>query len=225
VRWRRARAHDERGGELQWIVVRLDLARVTPVALPAPGESLLAAAADPHLVFAVDAGFFDEAHRPAGALINRGRDIGLANPRGGSGILVIRERRADLFDAAAPLARAPLIDLAVQCGPRLVERDGSAGIYRDDGQRYARTAACIRDGGRTLDIVVTWSTADPLRGPGLYAFSRMLVAREPAGEAAGCERALNLDGGPSTGVYVRGAPEATHAPLGPVPWLIAVRDD
>jgi uncharacterized protein YigE (DUF2233 family) len=156
-------------------------------------------------------------------LISHGTELGVVNPRGGSGTLVVRENRAELVDAAAPLPPAPRIDLAVQCGPRLVERDGSPGIYRDDGQRYARTAACIRDDGRTLDIVVTWTRDAPMRGPGLYNFARLLAAASPVGDPRGCAAALNLDGGPSTGVWTRDAPAASHAPLGPVPWILVVR--
>ena len=43
------------------------------------------------------------------------------------------------------------------------------------------------------------------------------------------ELALNLDGGPSPGVFVRGAREERaplyeHAPIGPTPWLLVARE-
>lgn len=223
IRWRRTTVRNPDDGQLlEWLVVRLDVSRVTLAALSPPGESIAALAQDPRVLFAVDGGFFDHAHRPAGTLISRGRRIANYNPRGGSGLLLIRQGRAEVMESSTPLDEGLFIDLAVQCGPRLIERDGSVGIYRDDGHRFARTAACVRHGGRTLDFVLTWSPAHPLRGPGLYAFARMLAAPSPVGDPAGCERALNLDGGPSTGVFVRGAPMASHDSLGPVPWVIAV---
>jgi hypothetical protein len=116
------------------------------------------------------------------------------------------------------------VRLAVQCGPRLVEHDGTIGIHRDDGRRYARTAACVREGGRTLDFVLVWNAGDPMRGPGLLSFARMLLASPSfVGDAAPCERALNLDGGPSTGAFVRGRPALSHDALGPVPFALVAR--
>lgn len=223
--YRRAHALGEEGASLEWLVVRIDLSRATPAALRVRDARLLALAQDPRVLFAVDAGFFElDGYEPSGLLVSAGEQLHGLGARGGSGVLIVRGGAAEVLEAAAPLPREPRIDLAVQCGPRLIERDGSVGIHRDDGQRYARTAACLRDRGRTLDIVLTWSSANPMRGPGLYTFARMLAQPSPVGDREGCEMALNLDGGPSTGVYVRGAPEATHAPLGPVPWAIVVNE-
>ncbi|MEI8255422.1 MAG: phosphodiester glycosidase family protein, partial [Deltaproteobacteria bacterium] len=175
------------------------------------------------VLFAVDAGFFTEDMRPSGTLISRGVSLGSADARGGSGVLVIRRGRAELLESAAPPSTEPSIDLAVQCGPRLVERDGTVGIHRDDGRRFARTGACLRDDGRTLDVVIAYWRDDPMRGPGLLGFSQRLAAPSAVGDPRGCESALNLDGGPSTGVYVRGAPAASHDAIGPVPYALAVR--
>jgi uncharacterized protein YigE (DUF2233 family) len=224
VRWRRTNVVDD-WRVLEWLVVRLDLARVTPAAVAVPGENLPTLANDAHVLFAIDGGFFDDAHRPDGRLVSRGVEIGAATDHGGTGLLFVRAHTADMLAATDPLPLEPSLDLAVQCGPRLVERDRTVGITRDNGARFARTAACVRDGGRTLDFVLSWLASDPMRGPGLLAFARLLAQPSPVGDAQGCERALNLDGGPSTGVFMRGAASATHAPLGPVPFALVVRDE
>jgi hypothetical protein len=221
--WRRAVTSDE-GHALDWIVVRFDLARVVPVAEHAPGDRLDGLFGDRAVVFAVDAGFFTEDLRPAGVLASRGAQLGGYDSHGGSGLVVVRGGHAEMLDASTARATEPGIDLAIQCGPRLVENDGSVGIRRDDGRRFARTAICLRDSGRTLDVIATWWRDEPLRGPGLLPFAQRLAVPSPVGDARGCEAALNLDGGPSTGIYVRGESRATHGAIGPVPFALTVRE-
>ena len=223
IRWRHTSVSDE-GHVLDWIVVRFDLASVTPSAEHTPDDHLAGLALDRRVLFAVDAGFFTEDLHPSGTLVSRGIDLGAPDPHGGSGLLVIRSGHAEILGSSAPLVREPRVDLAVQCGPRLIERDGSVGIHRDDGRRFARTGLCLRDGGRTLDVVVNWWRDDPLHGPGLLGFAQRLAAPSPVGDHAGCESALNLDGGPSTGIYVRNAPAASHDAIGPVPFALTVHD-
>ena len=113
-------------------------------------------------------------------------------------------------------------DFAVQCGPRLIEPGGAIGIRTDDGQRAARTAACIREGGRELNLIVAASQQRLGAGPGLFQLARWLAEPLAAGEPSGCEAALNLDGGPSTGLVVASAAELFRAPLGPVPFVLVV---
>ena len=57
-----------------------------------------------------------------------------------------------------------------------------------------------------------------------YSAMPTVAAPSPVGDPAGCEMALNLDGGPSTGVIVRGARDARNPALGPVPWVLVARD-
>ena len=112
---------------------------------------------------------FEPDHAAGGVLRSGGRAWGAAGPRGGSGLLVVhqgvgRVASRELLDGGVPYAPE---DLVVQCGPRLVETGGQVGVYRDDGRRFARTALCLRDQGRTLDVILTWEDGAPLRGPGL----------------------------------------------------------
>ena len=59
-------------------------------------------------------------------------------------------------------------------------------------------------------------------GPGLLQLARWLSEPLAPGEASGCEAALNLDGGPSTGFIVRGPPALFREPLGPVPFALVL---
>lgn len=211
---------DEAPTRLHWAVIRVDLARWSLDVRRSPDDRVAGLDGDVSVAAAVNGGFFEPDLSPSGLLVCRGVTHGRRAPRGGSGVLTVRAGLAAV-EAADAQAEDFAGELAVQCGPRLVEEGGVVGVHRDDGRRFARTAACVRDGGRTVDLVTTWDPGAPLRGPGLLWFARRLAGPSPTGDARGCERALNLDGGPSTGFYVRGA--AGHPATGPTPWLLTVR--
>lgn len=209
-----------------WSVVRLDLAHVALRAERAPHASLDDVAHDPTVAFAVDGGFFNPDLRPSGLLVTDRTALAPLTTGGGSGVLRIEGGRADVLAREVVADGGAAAAFAVQCGPRLVERGAVVGIHRDDGKRFARTAACVRDRGRTLDIVLAWDRDAPLLGPGLLRFAERLAGPSPVGDSAGCEVALNLDGGPSTGGFVRatpGHPGLSHDAIGPTPWLLTVR--
>jgi exopolysaccharide biosynthesis protein len=70
--------------------------------------------------------------------------------------------------------------------------------------RAARTAACVRDGGRTLELYLT----EPRDlGPSLSELAHFLLEQ-------GCEHALNLDGGPSTAAAYRDAGQLVRVGAG-----------
>jgi hypothetical protein len=152
---------------------------------------------------------------------------GVADRRGGTGVVVVREQRARLVPFTTSFTLGGTAELAVQAGPRLVEADGRPGIRTDDGQRAPRTVLCLGDGGRRVDLILVWRAGNPVVGPGLFALSRALSTPLLPPDPRRCERALNLDGGPSTGLVLRRdlAARSTHQhlPLGPVPWALAVR--
>lgn len=209
-----------------WVIARLDL-RVRPLTVTRLRSArLMELADDPRALLVVNAGFFEPDHRPSGLLRVGARTLGEPAPRGGSGVLVVRDGRATLLarESLDGGALAPS-ELALQCGPRLVETDGRAGVHRDDGRRFARTVACLRDGGRTLDLIATWRLDAPMSGPGLRDLALRLT-RGDLSAPAGCEAALNLDGGPSTGVFARDQGRRwryTHPAQGPTPWVLVAR--
>jgi len=186
---------------------------VVDLAFTTPMEGALAAAGA-SLVF--NAGFFGVDGAAQGLAIARGRTISALSPPLGGGVLSTRARRASLHEAET-FQLPSGTDFAIQCRPRLVV-DGRANVRRDDGKRADRTALCIRDHGERLEMLIA-RTEDPtgMSGPTLHAFARTLERR-------GCEAALNLDGGPSTGAAWRdrGAVRVLD-PRGPVRLAISVR--
>jgi uncharacterized protein YigE (DUF2233 family) len=162
----------------------------------------------------VNAGFFDQDGKALGLAISNGEKLApLARSLSG-GVVTFDGDRARLF-ATESFTLPDGARFAIQCRPRLVV-DGAPNVRSDDGKRAERTALCLRDGGRTIDVVTARATqaGDP-GGPSLYAMGRWLAAR-------GCENALNLDGGPSTGVSWRdGNAVRSELPRGPVRQAIA----
>jgi uncharacterized protein YigE (DUF2233 family) len=158
---------------------------------------------------AVNAGFFDREGKALGLAISEGAKLAPFAKSLSGGVLTIDAERARLF----PTEKLELPEgtrFAIQCRPRLVV-DGAPNVKRDDGKRSERTALCLRDGGKTIDVFVVRAkdTADEA-GPSLFALGGFLSRR-------GCEGALNLDGGPSTGVAWReGEDVRSQGPRGPI---------
>ena len=185
-------------------IVDLAMGRDLAGALEQTGASLV-----------VNGGFFDPDQRPEGLVVSRGETLSAWSASLGGGVVVVADGRASSVAVALPhvafgggvvvvadgraalmqaegFVMAPGADFAVQARPRLVV-DGGANVRHDDGRQAPRTALCVRDAGRELDVIVAGGEG---RGPTLARLAELLVAR-------GCDGALNLDGGPSTGVAWR----------------------
>jgi len=177
---------------------------------PAIGDALVASSAE----VVVNGGFFDAAGRPVGLAVSEGTLLSALDPTLSGGVVVSDGARVSLHATEGfELPRGSTF--AIQCRPRLVV-DGEPNVKRDDGQRAERTALCIRESGRRLDAVVVGASDDGASaGPSLHALSQYLAA-------SGCEGALNLDGGPSTGAAWReGGAVKVLAPRGPVRHVVA----
>ena len=166
---------------------------------------------------AINAGFFDTLGKPIGFAVSDGTVLSKYSGTMSGGVFytaggVAHLAASEEFDPETKVA------FAMQCRPRLVVR-GQANVRSDDGQRAERTALCIRDAGRTVDVIV----AEPVsgtRGPSLFALGRFLA------EQHHCEDALNLDGGPSTGAAYREGDASTPRvlpPRGPLRYAIVLR--
>lgn len=142
----------------------------------------------------VNGGFFDPNGKALGLAISDGVPLSRLSKAMSGGVLTTDGERARLWESET-FTLPEATRFAIQCKPRLVV-DGAPNVRRDDGRRSERTALCVRDGGRTVDVVVVRDEAGDLGGPSLFALGRFLARR-------GCESALNLDGGPSTGVAWR----------------------
>jgi len=141
----------------------------------------------------VNGGFYDKENRAVGLAVTDGKMLSPFSRTTTGGVLTFDGERARLdpteaFDAGATPR------FAVQCRPRLVV-DGASNVKKDDGHRAERTALCVRDGGRTLEVFIARGEPDG-QGPSLFAFGKKLAD-------LGCHGALNLDGGPSTGAAWR----------------------
>ena len=143
---------------------------------------------------AVNGGFFDPSAKPLGLAMSKGIVLSRLSTAMSGGVVTFDGERARLF-ASEGFTAPEGTRFAIQCKPRLVV-DGAPNVKSDDGQRSERTALCLRDEGRTLDVVVVREASGAATGPSLYALGRFLARR-------GCEGALNLDGGPSTGIAWR----------------------
>lgn len=167
---------------------------------------------------AINGGFFDTDERPLGLAVSQKKVLSGFSRTMSGGVLTIDDTGVTL--AATETFQADAHDdarFAVQCRPRLVV-DGKVNIKRDDGKRSARTALCVKDGGTKLVAVLVRDVSDPSFGPSLFALAGYLAAD-------GCEAALNLDGGPSTGAAWRDA-HGVHAekPTAGIRHAIVFRD-
>ncbi len=140
---------------------------------------------------AINGTFFDEHGDPVGLAVSDGHTLGRFSSQMSGGVLWVRDwaRDATAHLTATEDYREQPVAFAVQCRPRLVV-ESRVNIRSDDGRHAARTALCIRDAGRSLELVIARSDHGD-GGPTLFQFAGELLAE-------GCEDALNLDGGPST---------------------------
>jgi hypothetical protein len=162
----------------------------------------------------VNGGYFEADFRPSTWLKNAGIELSPRSDTSKGGVLALGEKAVYLGPFAA-LSFEPR--LAVQSFPLVVEQDGRAGIHSDDGQRAARTVACLV--GDILHLIVISAP----RGDGPTLFESSALMRKAAPGGFGCRVALNLDGGPSSGVWF--APQVTarqRAPLANVGYAIAI---
>lgn len=178
--------------------------------------SLTDALGDAGLV-AINAGFFDPDGHAVGFAVSRGKVLSKYSATMSGGVFFTVDGVAHVA-ATEEFDPRQRVDLAVQCRPRLVVQ-GRANVRGDDGQRAERTALCVRDAGRAVDIVI----AEPVRGtrgPSLFALGQFLA------EQRHCDDALNLDGGPSTGVAYRVGDAGTAnllRPRGPLRYALVMR--
>jgi len=166
---------------------------------------------------AINGGFFDTNEKPLGLAVSQKKPISAFSKTMSGGVLTIDDANATVSatEEYQPDAHADA-RFAVQCRPRLVV-DGKVNIKRDDGKRSARTALCVKDNGKTLNVVLARDVSDPSFGPSLYALATYLAAD-------GCDSALNLDGGPSTGAAWRDASGAhVEKPVGGIRHAILFR--
>jgi hypothetical protein len=190
--------------------VAVDLDRCTLDVARAEGGDRLDRLLPAGALAALNGGYFEVDFRPTAWLRARSVDLSPVHRTRAGGVLALRASSPFV----GPLAELPFEpDFAVQSVPLLVETDGAVGIRADDGKRAARTVACATPGELRF-VLVTAGAGD---GPTLMELARWLAVR-------GCGVALNLDGGPSTGiVFAPGLGEPSVPPRAPIGYAIVVR--
>ncbi len=177
-------------------VVAFDARRCTFRVVDQPGTdgSLATAMAKSDALAGINASFFHADRRPLGLVISNGRKIhGFERAKLLSGVLMVSRGAPSLLRSSRFDQRfAP--SEAIQSGPFLVER-GSA-IRGLDTERRAARSFVATDGKRLWAI-------GTLRNVTLAEAAQILADQTLVPELA-IERALNLDGGSSTGLWVAG---------------------
>lgn len=159
------------------------------------GRDLEGALARTAASLAINGGYFAPSTQAEGLVLTAGRTLSPFVPALGGGVLVVRGGRAEVVDATnfSPPREA---DFAIQARPRLVV-GSTVNLRGDDGRKAERTALCVRDDGRRIEAIFAHGKGPLPGGPTLTMLAEMLVSR-------GCESALNLDGGPSSGAAWQG---------------------
>ena len=192
----------------------LDGQRTKLQILLAKGGAELRDLLSPGALAVVNGGYFAADFRPTTWVVDESVELAPRADTSKGGVLALGSAGIYLGPVAG-LAFKPV--LAVQSFPLVVEAEGKPGIYRDDGRRAARTVACLV--GDTLQLILISAP----RGDGPTLFEAAQLLREPRPLGFGCRRALNLDGGPSSGVWF--SPELRakqRPPFAKVAYAIAV---
>jgi len=158
----------------------------------------------------LNGGYFDSAGKALGLVVSDGVRIA-PTARRGWGTFVIRAGRGSVHPAAST-PRA--VDQGIQAGPRLVV-GGRAATLRSPARARRSFVGIDRSGRIVLGCAQAAITLQALAD---------ILARPASSGGADLPDALNLDGGPSTQLLVRGAGEAPElfVPGVPVPTFVVV---
>jgi uncharacterized protein YigE (DUF2233 family) len=224
---------DQKNAEVNLTAVRLDTLRFSLEAAFNPVEDsktlldLIRAAKSPA---AVNGGYFGLKREPVTLLVSGGKELAKASGKlPWSGVYTLeRTGRASVRAYAAMKGLPEGCDFAVQNSPMLVA--GGQLVWpppkpvgkekeKDEDKhplRHRRTAAGVDYEGRTVLAV-----SDSLVS--LEEWALLLRAAEKIG-GLGLRDAVNLDGGPSSGLAAQSGDQATHVPTGvPVPYAVLAR--
>jgi uncharacterized protein YigE (DUF2233 family) len=197
------------------VIVRLDPSRVRLRVLYAPDRPRALASwfADQRPLVAINGGFFTQEYQTTALLISDGTASGQSYTGFGGmlavtpdGAVSLRPLRDQPYDSGETLAQA------LQSFPMLVFPGGAPASFDDNGQRARRTVVAIDRAGRLLIVISSTSSLT------LHDMSNWLRQSDLE-----IDRALNLDGGPSTGLYLSDGPLKEQIDsLGPLPIVLLV---
>jgi uncharacterized protein YigE (DUF2233 family) len=197
------------------VVARIDPAATQLRAIYAPDQPRLLRTwfEEQQPIIAINGGFFTEDFRTTALVISDGAASGESYAGFGGmlavapdGAISIRPLRDRPYDPNEPLNQA------MQSFPMLVMPGGAPAPIEDDGARARRTAVAQDRSGRLLLIVC------PTSGFTLPGLAEWLAASD-----LDIDVALNLDGGSSTGMFVKaGAVDEQIDSFGPLPLVLLV---
>lgn len=181
------------GADRQWRFweLTIDLAKAELVLVDKDGGGDLEDMIPKDAWAALNGGYWLANYKPTGWAKDERREIGKRKSPGAVGVVAIEN--GEVY--AGPIAKLPLKkpSFAIQNSPVLVHPDGKIGIKKDDGKKNARTVACVND--KKLRFVIIQGT--PKTGPTLMETAKLMK------QDFACKSALNLDGGPSTGLWLK----------------------
>lgn len=197
------------------VVVRIDPAavRLRVAYAPKNPRPLRKWFADEQPLAVINGGFFTEQYQSTALVISDGVASGTSYEGFGGMLAVMRDGTVSLralrdqpYDPSESFAQA------LQSFPMLIFPGGQPAGIEDDGQRARRTAVALDHAGRLL-LIVSPTSEFTLRG-----FAGWL-----SGSDLDVERALNFDGGSSTGLYLQAdAVSEQIDSLGPLPNVLLV---
>ncbi len=139
-------------------------------------------------IAAVNGGYFEENGLPSGLVRSGGKTLAKLWGGGSGALMLFRDGAAIIYKKNYP--KEPEPDDALQAGPVLVDPGGLPGIRNRSGKADIRSFAAVTK-NRALILGATTGLVD------LYDLAEFLRL------SIGVDSALNLDGGPSTGFYIR----------------------
>jgi uncharacterized protein YigE (DUF2233 family) len=144
-------------------------------------------------LLAVNAGYFTEDNQATGLIISDGTRSGQSYAGFGGMFAVQGDRVQVRWLVAKPYSPSEPLRQAVQAFPMLVHSGGKAGLSEDDGQIARRSVVGQDRKGRIVFVV----------SPDAFFTLKNLAAFLAASDLD-LDTALNLDGGPSSGLMLAG---------------------
>lgn len=161
---------------------------------PEADFTLATAARKRGAVAAVNGGYFHPDRTPLGLVVRKGVTLhGLERARLLSGLVVVTGDRISL-PRAGQFKLTPAVREALQAGPVLVEN--SKPVPGLNAERRAARTVVVADAAGRFGLVVARSVT--------LAEMASILAAAPVFPGGKITRALNLDGGSSTGLWVEG---------------------
>jgi uncharacterized protein YigE (DUF2233 family) len=197
------------------VIVRLESAQVRLRVAYAPDQprGLRSWFEERRPLVAINGSFFTPENQATGLLISDGSASGQSYAGFGGMLAVAPDDGVSLRALSdQPYNPAEPLEQALQSFPMLVFPGGAPAAIEDDGRRARRSAVAIDRAGRLL-LLVSPTSDFTLRGLADWLSQSDLDV----------DRALNLDGGSSTGLYLSdGTLQAAIDSFGPLPIVLLV---